>query len=257
MNNENSTKQVLLSIIGIAILVVAVVGVSFAFFTYSKTGEKNNVLTAGSIFFDFTDGTEIKLTDQLPITESAGKALTTGKNGVLEFSVEGYDGSGKGIDYTIYAIKGDVPTGISEKTYQEENRLNDKDIKFYLTVQSKTGESGVLGEASNVTNNFATPALVNTNSKTLTADITDDNKTTAVVLATGKIKQTTKENKQTDSYEFRMWIDGEADGVQLVNDKSAFSSSHVEYPGSVYTQEEFAQKFYSVKIKVVANTATE
>ena len=96
MNNENSTKQVLLSIIGIAILVVAVVGVSFAFFTYSKTGEKNNVLTAGSIFFDFTDGTEIKLTDQLPITESAGKALTTGKNGVLEFSVEGYDGSGKG-----------------------------------------------------------------------------------------------------------------------------------------------------------------
>ena len=40
MENSNS-KQVLLSMIGIAILIIAVVGVSFAFFTYSKTGEKN------------------------------------------------------------------------------------------------------------------------------------------------------------------------------------------------------------------------
>ena len=36
--NGNSSKQVLLSVLGIAILVVAVVGVSFAFFSYTKTG---------------------------------------------------------------------------------------------------------------------------------------------------------------------------------------------------------------------------
>ena len=53
--NENSSKQVLLSVLGIAVLVVAVVGVSFAFFTYSKTGEKNNTLTTGNIFFNFTN----------------------------------------------------------------------------------------------------------------------------------------------------------------------------------------------------------
>ena len=53
--NENSSKQVLLSVLGIAVLVVAVVGVSFAFFTYSKSGTMNNQLTTGSIFFNFSD----------------------------------------------------------------------------------------------------------------------------------------------------------------------------------------------------------
>ena len=38
----NNSKQTVLSIVGIAILVIAVVGVSFAFFTYSKNGTTNN-----------------------------------------------------------------------------------------------------------------------------------------------------------------------------------------------------------------------
>ena len=52
---ENNSKQAVLSIVGIAVLVIAVVGVSFAFFTYSKTGTTNNVITAGSIVFEFTE----------------------------------------------------------------------------------------------------------------------------------------------------------------------------------------------------------
>ena len=40
MNNNNSSKQILLSVLGVAILVVAVVGISFAAFSYSKTGGK-------------------------------------------------------------------------------------------------------------------------------------------------------------------------------------------------------------------------
>lgn len=68
--NGNSSKQVLLSVLGIAVLVVAVVGVSFAFFTYSKAGTKNNTLTTGSIFFNFTEGQAITLTNQFPISDS-------------------------------------------------------------------------------------------------------------------------------------------------------------------------------------------
>src|SRR5574344_200258 len=99
--NENSSKQVLLSVIGIAVLVVAVVGVSFAFFTYSKAGDTNNTLTTGSIFFNFTEGTDITLEDQFPMTNSEGLALTNagGQTGALTFNVLGYDGSGKGIEY--------------------------------------------------------------------------------------------------------------------------------------------------------------
>ena len=52
---ENNSKQAVLSIVGIAVLVIAVVGVSFAFFTYSKEGTTNNVITTGSIAFEITE----------------------------------------------------------------------------------------------------------------------------------------------------------------------------------------------------------
>lgn len=52
---ENNSKQALLSIVGIAILVIAVVGVSFAFFTYSKEGGADNVITTGSIVFSYNE----------------------------------------------------------------------------------------------------------------------------------------------------------------------------------------------------------
>ncbi len=264
MDNKNSTKQVLLSVIGIAILVVAVVGVSFAFFTYSKTGEKNNVLTAGSIFFDFSEGSEIKLINQFPISDEAGKALSddNGKNGVLTFDVKGYDGSKKGIDYTVYAIKGEIPTKdkiteLGETTYEETDRLKDQDIKFYLTAESKNGTSGVTSSSPNgIDNKFSSPQKVNNNNKQLTDETTDDN---AVVLATGKITAETKENEQTDTYKFRMWISD--DVVVINNDMSNEDKKTLEIDKdnatnkSVYTQEDFAKKFYSVKIKVVAKTS--
>ena len=44
MNNNNSSKQILLSVLGVAILVVAVVGISFAAFSYSKTGTVENTI---------------------------------------------------------------------------------------------------------------------------------------------------------------------------------------------------------------------
>lgn len=53
MEQSNQSKKVLLSVIGVAILVVAVVGVSFAFFNYTRTGAANSVGT-GKI--NFTSG---------------------------------------------------------------------------------------------------------------------------------------------------------------------------------------------------------
>ena len=50
MSNSNSSKQILLSVIGVAILVVAVVGVSFAFFSYTKTGSQTNTIQTGQIY---------------------------------------------------------------------------------------------------------------------------------------------------------------------------------------------------------------
>ena len=72
----NNSKQVLLSVLGVAILVVAVVGVSFAAFSYSKTGEKVNTITTGTITMSYSETTNgINLTNALPMTDGVGMAL--------------------------------------------------------------------------------------------------------------------------------------------------------------------------------------
>lgn len=209
--NENSSKQVLLSVIGIAVLVVAVVGVSFAFFTYSKGGTENNTLTTGSIFFDFTEGNRINLTNQFPMADSAGEALTTDGNGALEFTVKGYDSSKKGIAYTVYAVPGDP---VDTKT-----RFKDSEIKLNLATTAA------------LSNNYSTSKVVGT-AGSLTAS--------GIVLATGKITATSSATQQEDKYTLRMWI---SDAVTI------------GATGATYTEAQFADLYYSLKIKVVANTA--
>ncbi len=42
MKEENKNKKIMLSIIGVAILIVSVVGVTVAFFNHTITGQENN-----------------------------------------------------------------------------------------------------------------------------------------------------------------------------------------------------------------------
>ena len=217
--NGNSSKQVLLSVLGIAVLVVAVVGVSFAFFTYSKAGTQNNTLTTGSIFFNFTEGQAITLTNQFPIDDTKGSTLTAaeGDNAVLTFSVVGYDGSGTGIDYTITANQGDP---IAEKT-----RFKDSEIKLLLTAPDTA------------TNNFETAKVVGA----------DGSLATGVTLATGKITATDSDSQQTDTYTLRMWI---TEDVVSIDDNDTPADGD-----SVYTSTEFGNLYYSLRLKVDANTS--
>lgn len=223
--NGNSSKQVLLSVLGIAVLVVAVVGVSFAFFSYSKEGEKNNTLTTGSIFFDFTEGTAIKLTNQFPVTDGVGSTLTStveGESAVLDFKVIGYDGSGKGIDYTVTAYEGADP-GVAGKT----QRLRDSEIKLLMTAPTTA------------VNNFANPAVVGE----------DGDLANGVVLATGKITATSAASKQEDAYTLRMWIT--SDVVELVSGDDAVSNP-AEH---VYSSTDFENLYYALRVDVTAATS--
>ena len=48
MENSDS-KEILLSIFGIALLVLAVAGISYAVFTFSEVGKRENVISTGGI----------------------------------------------------------------------------------------------------------------------------------------------------------------------------------------------------------------
>ncbi len=66
---KQKNKQIKLMIIGIAIFVIGLVGVTYAFFNYTRTGLVNNIGT-GRIYFNTTQGNTLYLTNMFPMASS-------------------------------------------------------------------------------------------------------------------------------------------------------------------------------------------
>ena len=175
-NSSNSSKQILISILGVAILIVAVVGISFAAFTYAKTGATTNTITTGTITMGYTEPTNgINLTDALPITDTAGKALS-GDNNTFDFTVTATIAGTTSINYAITAVKGDGCT------------LADDGIKVYLTDQN---DAEVLA-----------PTKVTALSKTVAGNDAGA-PADQYVLKTGTYSTV---GTTTENYRLRMWV---------------------------------------------------
>lgn len=107
MEKKDSSKQILLSMVAVAILVVAVVGVSFAFFSYTLNGAKENELRVGSINF-VANETNMQLDNAFPIAASDATAEPLADENKTDVLVSTVTINGKttyryGIDFTITA----------------------------------------------------------------------------------------------------------------------------------------------------------
>ena len=187
---DNNSKQVLLSVLGVAILVVAVVGVSFAAFSYTDTGTQVNTITTGSITMSYTEDTNgINLTDALPMSDTEGKALT-GEDNVFDFTVTASVTGNATINYAIIAAP--------EDSNNSNTFITDSTVKVYLTDTDDTATG----------NTSDSPAVLNTlpASNTVSATTGAPNTADDYVLAKG----TYSGASNSDSYRLRMWIDGSA-----------------------------------------------
>lgn len=99
--NNNSSKQIILSVIGVAILVIAVVGVSFAFFSYFGNAS-NNTFRTGQITFNAT-ASDFDLTNAFPTT-AAGAATST-------VQIQGNTTYANGIDFDVKVVSVSNNTG--------------------------------------------------------------------------------------------------------------------------------------------------
>lgn len=230
---ENNSKQAVLSIVGIAVLVIAVVGVSFAFFTYSKTGTTNNVITTGSITFDFTAPENgLSLTNQFPQSDAEGKT-----NNQFAFSVTGtLPTSMAPINYSVYAIKGDVPT-VEGKSYTETNRLKNSEINFYVTTTTGGTIEGGYGTATDP--DYGAVVTDAIDSGTATAG-------TGLLIATGTIPANNSE--VTHSYAITMWVNDTVT-ISDTDTTKTYCASASECAGS---RAVYSDLFYSFKIRVDA-----
>lgn len=182
MNNDNvkdnSSKQILLSVLGVAILVVAVVGVSFAAFTFTGTGTKENRISTGTISMTYSEDTNgIFITNALPTEDEAGKVLT-GEKEKFDFTVSSAIEGTATIDFEIAAAKDPSST------------IADNNVKLYL--ERKTG-----GSYTSVKEPTAYTAL--------TADSALGTPAGSMVLYSGSHTSTT-----VDNFRLRMWLSSDA-----------------------------------------------
>lgn len=117
------SRKILLSILAIALVIIAVVGVSYAYLITGSSGGRVNVLDTGSISLDFIDGeNNINLTNMMPISDSDGMVLN-GEGDLYDFSVSSTLNEGSHINYEI----------AGERVINQEcQQLDDNDIKIYL-----------------------------------------------------------------------------------------------------------------------------
>lgn len=74
--DKDNKKTLILSIVGILVLVIAVVGVSFAMYSFTGTGSKENVIKTGTINMSFDPDNNFNVTNQYPMSDAKGIAQT-------------------------------------------------------------------------------------------------------------------------------------------------------------------------------------
>ena len=192
---KDNSKKVLFTVLAVAILIILVVGISFAIFTYTREGERENVITTGTLQMDYAEGTNgINITDAFPMTEANALATYTGGTGavgtissgstsvsdnVFDFTVSA-DVSGNAIvDYDIVAVKAnETDSNCTSAAYAASRRLgtdseqandatlyaacslvSDEDIRLWLgeTARNYTNGSNKFVEDSS----YRAPALSN------------------------------------------------------------------------------------------------
>ena len=123
---KNKKKDLVLILI-IFILLIAIVGISYAAFNYVGTGQKLNTITTGAISMNYIESSNvISMNNALPTTDATGKKRkNTGE--YFDFTVKSSITGNTDINYEIAAKE------------ESGNTFSGKNVKFYLTKVNSDG----------------------------------------------------------------------------------------------------------------------
>lgn len=221
---NNNKKTLILSIVGILVLVIAVVGVSFAMYSFTGTGTKENVITAGQINLSFDDAHTNNFTveNKYPMSDAKGVASTDTK---ADFAVTGTWGSS--------AITFNYDLGIS--SISEGATLKSNFIK--VVVKNGAGEP-VVGTAT------AGVTIASLASKAGTYGLV-----TEYALTSGQLTT----SGQVDKYSIVAYV---ADDYDLPTATDTTGGNATTSAAGVEQKKATGSETYSFKITVAAAQAT-
>ena len=117
-------KQLLLSIGLVLILVLMIVGISYAAFKFTGLGKRENTITTGAITMEYEESTNtISMTGALPTTDTTGKVRLT-KGEYFDFTIKSNIQGNANINWEIAA---------EDITPSSAKKMAGKNIKLYLT----------------------------------------------------------------------------------------------------------------------------
>lgn len=183
-NKKKNSHNIAAIGLSVFALLAAIVGVSFAAYTWTFTSTKTNSLSTGSISLQLLESTDqvIAINNFLPMSDANGKALT-GAGNKFDFAVTSTTGAAGTMNYVINVTKLSADSGY--------NLLTNDQVKFYLTSFSGTTETPILSE-------------------TLASTVLGSSGTTGN-LATGLKHTHGAAGSMTTNYRFRMWVAGTTD----------------------------------------------
>ena len=172
-NNENSKKSKILTVTYGLLVVLVLIGISYALFDYSFLG-KGNTISLDEIKIDFLESSNevIGIDNAIPLSDDEGKS----QSDTFDFQVRTKTGNDTGISYNLVIEKLEALSGYI--------LLNDNEVKVYLTDYD---------------GNVIVPP-------TLVSDLNN------YVLYTKTNLHSTSNYEYRDKYKLRVWIDDDVTG---------------------------------------------
>lgn len=193
-------KTLLFSILGVILLLVVVIGVSYAMYTFSANGTKENVISTGTVSITYSESSTITLTNAYPSTDATGSAVT-GHD--LEFTVNAAITGSSTISYEV---------GLANMTHN--GNLTENYVKFNL----KKGETYLLGTSKTT---GVTIGSVKSNAGTLL---------TQYRLDGGTLSKT----NDSATYTLRAWISEDYNLTQNANTTEGTTQTNTSASGEYF-----------------------
>lgn len=208
--------------ISLLMILVSLLGVSYAFFKYFKVGINDQMIT-GEIYLKYNDGVDtLSLSNVFPETNEEARARD---DNVLKFTISGKNTTtNKDIYYEIRLLHGDNKS--------DKMRFSDSDIKFDL-IETINGESKIVLDA--VSYDDFTDTRIYTN-------LVDANTNDEIIR----------------TYELRMWLSGDviiSDTSENANyTTSAFNNSYSNVKVAVFGDFTYKEYFYTINYETNGGT---
>ncbi len=172
------TKKEIVIIGLIVLMIIALIGVSYAAFRFIGEGTKVNTITTGSITMTYEESDNtINLTGALPTTDATGKTrLNQGE--YFDFTVSSNISGDVNINYEISA---------KDVTSSSANKIDGSNIKLYLTRLTDDGEEELM-----------TPEVYN--------EEVSSNSFTGRPVGEMSLYTSSMNSSESNTYRLRMWV---------------------------------------------------